>query len=76
MEFVLKTLYGLLAGIIFVVMWAAKAQHTITTHSEAIAKNRDEISVLVKDQREDEKKYIDVLGRIDERLKNIERHTR
>jgi hypothetical protein len=66
MELVTKFVYFLAVSSFAIGAWVTGIQFTVTAHSETLKQ-------ISADQRDDEKKYIDVLGRIDERLKNIER---
>ncbi len=66
MELVTKFVYFLAVSSFAIGAWVTGIQFTVTAHSKTLERVQD-------DQRADEKKYIDVLGRIDERLKNIEK---
>jgi hypothetical protein len=65
-ELVTKFVYFLAVSSFAIGAWVTGIQFTVTAHSKTLERVQD-------DQRADEKKYIDVLGRIDERLKNIEK---
>ena len=66
MEVLAKMVYVIIVGLTVAVGWVTGIQLTVNSHSA-------EISGLKYSEREAERKYIDVLGRIDERLKNIEK---
>lgn len=66
MEILAKMVYVILVGLTVGVGWVTGIQLTVNNHSA-------EIISLKYTERETERKYIDVLGRIDERLKNIEK---
>ena len=61
--------YVILVGLTIAVGWVTGIQLTVNNHSS-------DINNLKYTERETERKYIDVLGRIDERLKNIEQKPR
>lgn len=65
MDLITKFVYFLAVSSFAIGVWVTGIQMTVTAHTKAIEKFDSE-------QREQERKYIDVLGRIDERLKNIE----
>lgn len=58
--------YVVLMGLVIGTGWVTGIQLTVNSNSA-------EIISLKYSERENERKYIDVLGRIDERLKNIEK---
>lgn len=66
MEVLAKMVYVILMGLVIGVGWVTGIQLTVSGHSADLVS-------LKYTERENERKYIDVLGRIDERLKNIEK---
>lgn len=65
MELITKFVYFLAVSSFAIGAWVTGIQFTVSAHSKTLER-------VENSQRDDERKYIDVLGRIDERLKNIE----
>lgn len=66
MELITKFVYFLAVSSFAIGAWVTGIQFTVSAQSKALER-------VENNQRDDERKYIDVLGRIDERLKNIEK---
>ena len=66
MEALAKVVYVIIMGLVIAAGWVTGIQLTVN-------QNSSDIGTLKVNERDADRKYIDVLGRIDERLKNIEK---
>lgn len=73
MEWLAKAVYVMGAILISVTVWVTKVQFTLGAQADAIQDNHVEIRSMSSSYVDDQKRLIDTLGRMDERLKNIER---
>lgn len=67
-----KLIYIALTGAFGLGVWVTGIQFTLVSHGEDIRENTAHIREETKTNNEREKKYIDTVSRVDERLKNIE----
>lgn len=72
-ESVAKAMWILLSGAFVFGAWSATLEVRSQNHSDSIAELKSNQTILTVDYQENQRKLIDVLGRMDERLKNIER---
>lgn len=74
LEVVTKLLWVLVVGAFAMGSWVTGIQLTVNSQASEIVELKDTTSRLDRTLSEDQKKIVEILGRMDERLKNIERH--
>jgi hypothetical protein len=74
LEAITKLLWVLVVGAFAMGGWVTGIQLTVNSHASEIVELKDTTSRLDRTLSEDQKKIVEILGRMDERLKNIERH--
>lgn len=68
-----KILWVMVSGAFLFGAWSSTLEIRSQNHSESLTAHEVRISSIERQYREDQKFLIDVLGRMDERLKNMER---
>lgn len=75
LELASKILWFLLAGAFGLGAWVAGIQLTLNDHSRQLEDTHSRYEKLDQSWSESQNRMIDILGRMDERLKNIERRS-
>lgn len=68
-----KILWLMISGAFIFGAWSSTLELRSQDHSEMITSHSERISSFEKQYQSDQRTLIDILGRMDERLKNIER---
>lgn len=73
MEALVKAIWLLIAGAFVIGGWVTSIQFTQNSHTNAISTNQAEIHEVKDKYQKNQDKLVDFMGRVDERLKVIEK---
>lgn len=70
---VARLMWTLISGAFIFGAWSATLEVRTQQHTDRIASHQNSIELITSKYDQNQEKLIDVLGRMDERLKNLER---